>query len=191
MLRRALLSTSAAAASSSGKRAVAVIDGVRTPFSLAQTTYGELMCVDLQALALRGLLTRTALDPATVDYLYLGSVIQEPSTSNIAREAGMAAGFPFSVPAHVVTQACISANQAICAGAEKILAGGAEVVVAGGAETFSDVVRFPLRSRVLVFWAPPPRPLLTRTLLALHCSRFAWQRPCVAACCACPRQPRR
>ena len=73
-------------------------------------------------------------------------------TSNLAREASIGAGFPVTVPSHTVTQACISANQAICTGAEKILSGRADIVVAGGAETFSDVpIRFsrPVRKRLL------------------------------------------
>ena len=66
-------------------------------------------------------------------------MIQEVRTSNIAREAALGAGIPNTVPSHTVSQACISASQAICSGAEKILAGQAEVVLAGGCETFSDV----------------------------------------------------
>lgn len=110
------------------------------------------MAVDLGRLALKGLLTKTALDPALIDYLYFGTVIQEPRTSNIAREAAMGAGIPIHVPASTVTQACISANLAITSGAEKILSGQAEIIVAGGAETFSDVpIRFskPIRKRLL------------------------------------------
>ncbi|CAM9413776.1 unnamed protein product [Ectocarpus sp. 12 AP-2014] len=64
----------------------------------------------------------------------------------------MGAGIPVSVPSHTVTQACISANQAMCNGAEKILAGTADVVLAGGVETFSDLpIRFsrPIRNRLL------------------------------------------
>jgi acetyl-CoA acyltransferase len=51
----------------------------------------------------------------------------------------MGAGIPFSVPSNTVTQACISANQAITNAAEKIQAGQADIILAGGAETFSDV----------------------------------------------------
>ena len=76
-------------------------------------------------------MTKTALDPATIDYLYYGTVIQEARTSNIAREAGLGAGIPISVPSSVVTMACISANQAITTGAEKIMAGMADIIVAG------------------------------------------------------------
>jgi acetyl-CoA acyltransferase len=112
------------------------------------------MAVDLGRLALKGLITKTAIDPSTIDYLYMGTVIQEPRTSNIAREAGMGAGIPISVPSSTVTQACISANLAITSAAEKILSGQAEIVIAGGAETFSDVpIRFSksMRKRLLQF----------------------------------------
>lgn len=73
--------------------------------------YGDYLAVDLARLALKGLLTKTALDAKSVDQLIVGTVIQEPRTSNIAREAGMGAGIPISVPATTVTQACISSNQ--------------------------------------------------------------------------------
>lgn len=82
-------------------------------------------------MAIKGLLTKTAIDPNSIDYLMYGTVIQEPRTSNIAREAAMGAGIPISVPSHTVTQACISSNQAITTGAEKILAGQADIIVAG------------------------------------------------------------
>jgi acetyl-CoA acyltransferase len=61
---------------------------------------------------------------------------------------------PKSVPAHTVTQACISANQAMCSGAEKIVAGSADIVLAGGCETFSDLpIRFSraVRQRLISF----------------------------------------
>jgi acetyl-CoA acyltransferase len=69
----------------------------------------------------------------------MGNVIQDVTTSNIAREAAMGAGIPFSVPANTLAMACISANQAITTGAEKIASGHADIILAGGAETFSDV----------------------------------------------------
>ena len=58
-----------------------------------------------------------------IDYILYGTVIQDCRTSNIAREAAINSGVPKGVPAHTVTMACISANQAITTAAEKILAG--------------------------------------------------------------------
>lgn len=137
----------------SSARNVVFVEGCRIPFTLGGTTYKNYMAVDLGRFALKGILTKTAIDPKLIDYLFYGTVIQEPRTSNIAREAALNAGIPITVPASTVTQACISANLAITSGAEKILSGQAEVVIAGGCETFSDVpIRFskPIRERLLV-----------------------------------------
>jgi acetyl-CoA acyltransferase len=143
---KAGLSTAAAA------RRVAVVDGVRIPFTMGGTLYQKYIAVDLARFALKGLLTKTALDPSSIDYLLYGTVIQESKTSNIAREAAMGAGIPVSVPSSTVTLACISSNVAITTAAEKILSGQSDIIVAGGVETFSDVpIRFskPLRQRML------------------------------------------
>ena len=45
-----------------------------------------------------------------------GTVIQEVKTSNVGREAALAAGFSEKTPAHTVTMACISSNQSITTG---------------------------------------------------------------------------
>ena len=79
---------------------VVVVDGARIPFAMAGTKYKDQMAVDLMRLALRGLLTKTALPPSEVDYLLCGTVVQEPRTSNIAREAALHAGLPNTLPAH-------------------------------------------------------------------------------------------
>ncbi|KAF0687669.1 Aste57867_20653 [Aphanomyces stellatus] len=136
----------------SAQRRVVVVDGVRLPFQKSSTVYNDLMAYDLMRDAIKGLLVKTALEPSKVDYVLCGTVIQEVRTSNIAREAALGAGIPKHIPAHTVTQACISSSQAIASGAEKIMAGNADIIVAGGAETFSDVpIRFsrPLRKRFI------------------------------------------
>jgi len=82
----------------------------------------------------------------------MGTVIQEVKTSNVAREAALAAGVPLSVPASTVTMACISSNAAIAMATDQIRAGNADIIVAAGVETMSDVpIRFSrkLRSRMI------------------------------------------
>mmetsp|Transcript_35511 Transcript_35511/g.113466 ORF Transcript_35511/g.113466 Transcript_35511/m.113466 type:complete len:452 (-) Transcript_35511:645-2000(-) len=157
MLRRFVLSSRSLSSprrrlSSSASRSVVLVDGVRIPFNLSNTVYEDELAVDLARMSLTGLLTKTGLPSNLIDYVLLGTVVQEPRTSNIAREAALHAGIPKDVPAHTVTMACVSANAAICQGAEKILAGQAEVVVAGGCETFSDApIRYsrPVRKRLM------------------------------------------
>merc|ERR1719240_2611398 len=133
-------------------RNVVLVDGARLPFQPSGTIYNKLVAYDLARLALTGILTKTGVKPTAVDYVLMGTVIQEAKNQNIARDAGLAAGIPKSVPSHTVTQACISANQAICTGINLIQTGQADVVIAGGVETMSDVpIKFskPVRERML------------------------------------------
>uniref|UniRef100_A0A8C9GGQ9 Trifunctional enzyme subunit beta, mitochondrial n=1 Tax=Piliocolobus tephrosceles TaxID=591936 RepID=A0A8C9GGQ9_9PRIM len=120
-------------------RNVVVVDGVRTPFLLSGTSYKDLMPHDLARAALTGLLHRTSVPKEVVDYIIFGTVIQEVKTSNVAREAALGAGFSDKTPAHTVTMACISANQAMTTGVGLIASGQCDVIVAGGVELMSDV----------------------------------------------------
>ena len=97
-----------------GLRDVVLIDGCRLPFQPMGTAYKDHLAYDLARMVMSGLLTKTGVAPSDVDYVLMGTVIQEVRTSNIARDAALGAGVPKSTPAHTVTQACISANQ-VCA----------------------------------------------------------------------------
>jgi acetyl-CoA acyltransferase len=134
------------------KTNVVIVDGVRLPFAMASTIYQDEMAVDLQRLAFKGLIDKTAIEKKDIDYVISGTVIQEVRTSNIAREAAINAGIPNSVGGHTVSMACISSNAAICAAADKIRTGHASAVLAGGTETFSDVpIRLtrPMRQKLI------------------------------------------
>ncbi|XP_032127768.1 trifunctional enzyme subunit beta, mitochondrial [Sapajus apella] len=120
-------------------RNIVVVDGVRTPFLLSGTSYKDLMPHDVARAALTGLLHRTSVPKEVVDYIIFGTVIQEVKTSNVAREAALGAGFSDKTPAHTVTMACISANQAMTTGVGLIASGQCDVVVAGGVELMSDI----------------------------------------------------
>jgi acetyl-CoA acetyltransferase family protein len=123
-------------------RTAVLVDGCRLPFRRSGTDYSDVIAYDLARSALKGLLTRTGFEPGQVDQVIMGTVIQDVETSNIAREAALAAGIPDRVPAHTVTMACISSNQAIANAVDLIEMGRARAVIAGGTETLSDV---PLR----------------------------------------------
>ncbi|NXG38531.1 ECHB enzyme, partial [Dromaius novaehollandiae] len=123
----------------SGMKNIVVVEGVRIPFLQSGTSYADLMPHDLARAALQGLLNRTSVPKDVVDYIVYGTVIQEVKTSNVAREAALGAGFSDKTPAHTVTMACISSNQAMTTGVGMIAAGQCDVVVAGGVELMSDV----------------------------------------------------
>uniref|UniRef100_A0A8C0MV48 Trifunctional enzyme subunit beta, mitochondrial n=1 Tax=Canis lupus familiaris TaxID=9615 RepID=A0A8C0MV48_CANLF len=101
-------------------RNIVVVDGVRIPFLQSGTSYKDLMPHDLARAAFSGLLHRTNVSKDVVDYIIFGTVIQEVKTSNVAREAALGAGFSDKTPAHTVTMACISANQAMITGKDTV-----------------------------------------------------------------------
>lgn len=121
-----------------------LVDGARIPFQRSGTAYNDMMAYDLGRIAIEGLLARSGINGSQLDRVIMGTVIQDVNTSNVARESALGAGVPNSVPAHTVTQACISSNQAITSAAELIRSGQAEIVLAGGTETMSDI---PIRLR--------------------------------------------
>ncbi|XP_063156309.1 trifunctional enzyme subunit beta, mitochondrial [Candoia aspera] len=122
-----------------GVKNIVVVDGVRIPFLQSWTSYTDLMPHDLARAALIGLLNRTDVPKEAVEYIVLGTVIQEVKTSNVAREAALGAGFSEKTPAHTVTMACISSNQAMTTGVGLIASGQMDVVIAGGVELMSDI----------------------------------------------------
>lgn len=117
---------------------IVVIDGCRTPFLRSGTDYMDLMSYQLGQFAIKGLLHKTGIDPKIVDYVVMGTTIQNVKTGNVARECAVTAGIPQTTPCHTVTMACISANQAIVSGANIIQSGQADVVIAGGTDSCSD-----------------------------------------------------
>jgi acetyl-CoA acyltransferase len=131
---------------------VVVVDGCRTPFLRSGTDFFDLTGYDLGRMAVAGLLQRTRIDPAAVELLVLGSVLQDPRMTNLAREVVLGAGLPHSCVAYTVTMACISSLQAFLDAARAIQTGAAEVAIAAGVDTLSDApIRFrrPVRRRLI------------------------------------------
>jgi len=128
---------------------VVLVDGARTPFCRNNQEYDGIWSYDLQREAISGLMKRNPkVNPSDVDLVSCGTVIMDVSTSNIAREAALAAGIPESVPCNTVTLACISSNVAIAQCTQAIIAGDADIAIAGGVEVMSDVpIRWPRKTR--------------------------------------------
>lgn len=123
------------------RRAV-IIDVVRSPFGRARANgaLAGLHPVDLYAQVLKALVARTGIDPALVEDVITGCVLQVGEQSaNIGRQAVLAAGLPETVPAVTLDRKCGSAQQAFDFGAQGVIAGAYDVVVAGGVEMMSVV----------------------------------------------------
>jgi acetyl-CoA acyltransferase len=115
-----------------------IIDAVRTPGGRRNGKLSSWHPAELGAHVLKALAERNNLDPALVDDVVTGCVMQVGQQSlNIGRNAVLAAGWPESVPATTVDRQCGSSQQAIHFAAQGVMAGAYDVVVAMGVEVMS------------------------------------------------------
>jgi len=143
---------------SSRQREAVVVDVLRTTFGKQGGALAHWHPVDLLAFAIGTLVERTGVDPGRVDDVIGGCVSQvgEQST-NVTRNAWVAAGFPQQVPATTVDRQCGSSQQAMHFGAAGIVAGHYDLVVACGVEAMS---RVPLASNARGGTGPFPPSFL-------------------------------
>lgn len=118
---------------------VAIVAGVRTPFSKSGTLYRRMTAVELARSCVAELVQRSELDTSSLDGVVFGTVVPSVLAPNIAREVALLPHFPKGVQAFTVGRACASANQAITDAADQITLGHAHVMIAGGAESLSTV----------------------------------------------------
>ena len=124
-----------------------IVDAVRTPGGKRNGKLKDWHPVDLAAHVLKALQERNDLDPALVDDVIMGCVMQVGQQSlNIGRNAVLAAGWPESVPATTVDRQCGSSQQAMHFAAQGVIAGAYDIVVAAGVEVMT---RTPMGSSVV------------------------------------------
>jgi acetyl-CoA acyltransferase len=112
-----------------------IVDAVRTPGGKRNGKLRGWHAVDLAAEPLKALVARNDLDPALVDDVVVGCVMQVGEQAlNIGRNAVLAAGFPESVPATTLDRQCGSSQQALHFAAQGVIAGAYDVVIASGIE---------------------------------------------------------
>jgi acetyl-CoA acyltransferase len=121
-------------------RSAVIVDAVRTPLGKRNGKLREWHPVDLAAELLNAVSDRNDLDPAVVDDVVLGCVMQVgEQAANVARNAVLAAGWPDTVPGTTIDRQCGSSQQAAHFAAQGVIAGAYDVVVAGGVEVMTRV----------------------------------------------------
>ena len=112
-----------------------IVDAVRTPLGKRNGRLKNWHPVDLASEVLRALVDRTGIDPAIVEDVVMGCVMQVGEQGvNIARNAVLAAGWPESVPGTTVDRQCGSSQQAAHFAAQGVIAGAYDAVIANGVE---------------------------------------------------------
>ncbi|BAH47153.1 acetyl-CoA C-acyltransferase [Rhodococcus sp. NPDC019627] len=126
-------------------RSAVIVDVVRTPSGKGKPggQLSHLHPVNIYADVLNSMIERTGLDPRLVDDVITGCVSQvSEQSSNIARSAVLAAGWPEHVPGTTIDRQCGSSQQALHFAAQGVMAGAYDIVVAGGVELMSRVPMF-------------------------------------------------
>src|SRR5919202_4469875 len=117
-----------------------IVDAVRTAGGKRNGKLKDWHPVDLAAETLKALVERNDLDPALVEDVIMGCVMQTGEQGlNIGRNAALAAGFPESVVGTTVDRQCGSSQQALHFAAAGVLSGQYDVVIAAGVENLPHV----------------------------------------------------
>ncbi len=114
-----------------------VVNCCRTAVGSFGGSLKDTPAADLGAVVVKEALNRAGVKPEQVDELMFGCILTAGQGQNPARQVGIKAGLPFSVPAYTVGMVCGSGMKAVIEGARAIAAGDAEIVVAGGTENMS------------------------------------------------------
>ena len=116
---------------------VYVVNCCRTAVGSFGGSLKDTPAADLGAVVVKEALNRAGVKPEQVDELMFGCVLTAALGQNPARQVGVKAGLPYSVPAYTVGMVCGSGMKSVIEGARAILAGDADIIVAGGTENMS------------------------------------------------------
>jgi acetyl-CoA acyltransferase len=117
-----------------------IVDAIRSPLGRRNGKLKDVHPVDLAAQMLKAVVERNGVDPALVEDVIMGCVMQVGEQGiNIARNAALAAGFPESTVGTTVDRQCGSSQQAAHFAAQGVIAGAYDVVIAAGVESMTRV----------------------------------------------------
>ncbi|CAM3331386.1 acetyl-CoA C-acyltransferase [Nocardioides dubius] len=120
-----------------------IVQAVRTPIGKRFGSLSGWHPVELAAEVIAAVVERSGVDPASIDDVIMGCVSQVgPQSTNIARNAALAAGLPQTVPGTTIDRQCGSSQQAIHFAAQAVLSGAQDIVLAAGVECMSTVPMF-------------------------------------------------
>lgn len=119
------------------RREVVIVGAARTPIGRFQGSLSTISAPKLGAVAIREAVCRAGIDPASVDEVLMGNVVQAGVGQAPARQAAIGAGLPPTVGATTINKVCGSGLKTVMMGTQAIVAGDAEIIIAGGMENMT------------------------------------------------------
>ena len=114
-----------------------ILSAVRTPIGKFQGALSAVAATKLGAIAVQAAVERAGINPAEIEEVIMGNVVQAGEGQAPARQSGIGAGIPATVSATTVNKVCGSGLKAAMMSAQAIRAGDADLFVAGGFESMS------------------------------------------------------
>ncbi len=121
---------------------VVIVSAARTPIGSFLGALSTVPAPRLGAVAIKGALDKIRLDPAMVDEVLMGNVVQAGTGQAPARQAAIYAGLPDTTPCTTVNKVCASGMKTVMQAAQAIALGDAQIVVAGGMENMSLIPHY-------------------------------------------------
>src|SRR6202453_662195 len=115
-----------------------IVAGSRTAIGKLSGAFATLSAQDLGGIAIKHVLEKTGVDPASVDAVLMGQVLQAGQGQITARQAAVNAGIPMTTHATTVNKVCLSGLNTIYLADLMIRAGEADVIIAGGMESMTN-----------------------------------------------------
>lgn len=116
-----------------------VITGMaRTPIGKYGGSLADVNAIELGGTAIRAATTRSRVDPAEIDEILFGQVLQAGQGQITARQAAVAGGLPMTIPSVTINKVCLSGMSAIGLADRAIRLDEAKFVMAGGMESMTN-----------------------------------------------------
>lgn len=126
---------------------IVIVSAARTPMGSMSGSLSSVAAHELGSVAIKAAVERAGIDPAAVDEVLMGNVLQAGQGQAPARQAALGAGLKDNVPCTTVHKVCGSGMKTAMMGFDMLTAGSADVVVAGGQESMTNAPYLLLKGR--------------------------------------------
>ncbi|MDQ0914384.1 acetyl-CoA C-acetyltransferase [Paenibacillus sp. V4I5] len=115
-----------------------IAGGARTPFAKFGGALKDVPAVVLGGIVIKEAILRSSIDPATINEVLMGMVLQGGSGQIPSRQAARWAGLDWSVTTETINKVCASGLRSVTMADQIIRSGDADIIVAGGMESMSN-----------------------------------------------------
>lgn len=120
-------------------REVVIVSGKRTPIGDYMGSLKGFTAVELGTIALKAAIEKAGVDPAIIEEVVAGHVIQAGCKGNPGRQVGMAAGCPVETVASTINQLCPASMRAFEIISQQIILNKIDVGAVVGQESMTNI----------------------------------------------------